>query len=307
LGDPKVAAKLKAEFVTTGTGVETLASLNPSVIGWFGTMAAAAFKKAGLEKYLEQYKTVQGMYVAGPDGTPYALLQSDTPDGVLKELDAALAAYRASPPPPVEIPDAAIRAGAPAGPPRSVSVIRLYYRCTPMPKGADPINASIGRDHLWIFPDEVRELVKTTALPRRVAARLVRFHLVDNVRGLADSWNADDVQRADFAVQLVGPKTYALSGQFAAGNQYPGDLNYKGPRGVEGKLQAEFVVEGDRIVRFRGVVEATAWGAGTNTWGQPKGRFPLVIAMIETDDPVSRAVGPVWREWGLDYQNPATK
>jgi len=82
--------------------------------------------------------------------------------------------------------------------------------------------------------------------------------------------------------------------------------NYKGPIGVEGHIDGEIdvLIEAKRVLRFRAYAEGQAWGANSNTWHQPPGRFPLVIAIIEADDRVSRVLGPVWAGYGADYRTP---
>ncbi len=305
--DPDVAKRLKAEFVAAATGIETLANLDPSVLGWFTTMAAKAVEKAGTLEEWKKNPIFQGIYVAGADGTAYAQVGDWERERFLKALDRALEDFRKRPPKPVELGEAEIQKGAPRGPDLKTSVIRLYSRCDPLPKDAHPVNRSIGRDHLWIYADEVREIARTDQLPRQVASRIARFHLVDNVRGLADAWAAGDLSRRDFTLAFVrekgGLRTYSLVADVAAEKDYPGDVNFKGKLGVEGRLEAEFDIDvgKSKIVRFRGCFDGKAWGANTNTWHQPKGKFPLRIALTDVDDEVSRVIGPVWRDYGLDY------
>lgn len=76
---------------------------------------------------------------------------------------------------------------------------------------------------------------------------------------------------------------------------------------IAGADGSAYRVVDDRIVRFRARVDAKAWGANTNTWHQPPGRFPLVIAMVEANDAIARAVSPVWRAYGADYDDPADR
>jgi hypothetical protein len=44
-----------------------------------------------------------------------------------------------------------------------------------------------------------------------------------------------------------------------------------------------------------------AWGASRFTPSPPAGRFPLVIAMIEANDGISRVVPPQAMDEGADY------
>jgi len=65
------------------------------------------------------------------------------------------------------------------------------------------MNRSVGRDHLWIHEDDVREIEKTRKLPARVAKRIARFHLCDNVRGLSDAWAPEEVKHAEGRAVIV--------------------------------------------------------------------------------------------------------
>ena len=59
-----------------------------------------------------------------------------------------------------------------------------------------------------------------------------------------------------------------------------------------------------RVTYFRAYAEARAWGASRFTQGAPPGRFPVVIAMIEADDSIARAVPPQGISEGDDYRSP---
>ncbi|HVL39092.1 MAG TPA: hypothetical protein VM328_06845, partial [Fimbriimonadaceae bacterium] len=75
-------------------------------------------------------------------------------------------------------------------------------------------------------------------------------------------------------------------------------------RGLEGRLDGEIQVHAGRLRRFRGFFQGKAWGQGTYTPGAPAGKFPLVIAMVETADPLSRIVGPQGAIIGPEYLRP---
>lgn len=278
---------------------------------WFTRMAARIFKLLKLEEYFEKYKTYQGLYVAGPDGIPYNMASEWDVDKLMDTLVSALAEYKKKPPSKVTISQASIKNAEPKGPASSTSVVQIYYRCRPTPQDVHPINQMAGRDHLWIFPDDVRQVLKAAdkvghaaPLPHKLVMRLVRFHLLDNVRGLADAFEAKEVRRANFFVRLLRSsgnlRTFGLTGTFLSEKDYPGDDNYKGKLGVEGEIHGEFDVDqaAKKITRFRAYGDCKAWGANSNTWHQPSGKFPLVIAMIETNDRISKIVPPVWMGLG---------
>jgi hypothetical protein len=136
---------------------------------------------------------------------------------------------------------------------------------------------------------------------------MVRFHLVDNVRGEPDMWHGREVKRAQFTARFVGGsaaiKSYEMHGDFA---QQTSD----GKRGLEGSIDGRFevVTEKAKISRFRAVAQMQAWGASRFTPSPPAGRFPMAIAMIEANDSVSHVVPPQAMDEGADYYlNPNEK
>jgi len=311
LNDADVVRAVCKDFVPVAANVWSIQAGEAEQAVWFQTMAKRLFAAKKLESYLEQYPTFQGVYVAGADGTPYELLGDYEPASTLRTLAAALEDFRNKPPGPCVITDEQIARAAPPRVDPTTTVIRLHYRCRPLPLGAGAINASVSRDHLWIHAAEVRSLIELTAaariavLPRGLALRLCRFHLLDNVRGMADPFLAEEVQRADFVVRVLGERDgvrrLALGGDFRSEKDYPGDLNYRGKVGVEGLVDGELDLDlaTARIVRFRALAVGHAWGANSNTWGQPRGgRFPLVIALVDVDDEVARTVPPMWLGFG---------
>jgi hypothetical protein len=78
-------------------------------------------------------------------------------------------------------------------------------------------------------------------------------------------------------------------------------------RGLRGRITGRFSIDPERgcIPRFRAYAECTAWGVSTYTPGAPEGRFPLVVAMIETNDSVACQVPPQALGCGEEYLNPA--
>src|SRR6185436_13099079 len=95
-------------------------------------------------------------------------------------------------------------------------------------------------------------------MPRTLVARLVVFHLVDNVRGQVWPWRPQDVSRATFTARVVrangNVRTFSFTGDFAKRDAHPPQWN---DRGQEGRVEGEFDVDvpGAKIVRFRGYAE----------------------------------------------------
>lgn len=301
--DPQVSKRIADDFIPASGGIERL---QPSRYGWhetassrwFEPMARKAFDAFAPKGWWDQYQTYQGIYVVGPDGTPYAyrVVWELPPAELLKTFDGALEAYKKRPPAKVDIAQKTVESEAPPAPDAGTSVVRVYSRVRAGNGGPHPDYKGIGRDHLWIFGDEVREMLETGALPRKVAARIVRFHLLDNGRNIGKPYDEKDVRQAEFSLKALkrdgALRSFGFEATFAAERD---DVEEKEKVGIEGRLEGEFDVDEQKakIVRFRAYGEAKAWGDVVRT-GAPEGKYPLVFAMVDADDVVARSVPPVW-------------
>lgn len=304
-----MARRAGADFVPAAGSVERL---QPERYGhaetvstrWFVPMAKKAMAESEWKDFFAGFGTLQGVYVCGPDGTPYdytnihftseeeyAKVRAD----FLKWMDRGLARHREKPPAKVEVGAKEIERGAPVGAAADTAVVRVFNRVR-MPQADHPANRGVGRDHFWIFGDEVRELALDSSLPRPMVARLVRFQLLDNTRNVGVAFNDQEVRQADFSTSVIRTdgdvRILRFTGTFLAERE---DKDNDEKAGVLGRLEGEIGVDvaKSRIVRFRAYGEATGWGDVKRT-GAPEGKYPLVFALVEVDDPVSRAVPPFW-------------
>ena len=240
----------------------------------------------------------QGMYVVGADGTSYGYTNDHDPSNIHACMDGALERFRARPPKTVAISQKEIQARFAITPAPSTSVVRVFSRIRPLPKGCTGLNRSVGRDFLWIYRDEARAMLvagkrpgEALKLPRSLAVRMARFHLLDNVRGTPDMWAAAEVKRLAFTASVVRDtgvaRTIAFSGRFAMQTS-------SGRKGYEGKVEGQFDIRisDARIVRFRAFGDGKAWGSGTYTPNAPRGRYTLQVAMVEAHDAIARIVPP---------------
>jgi hypothetical protein len=286
-----VAERVKASFVAVSGGIENLqadryAGRETDESRWFCTMAAQALKDFAPEGWWEEFRTYQGIYICGPDGTCYGftntLLFGDlTPRKLLALLDRTIEEHKKRPPAKVEI-----SIPKPKPPDPTISRLKVFGR---VKKAGFP---GIGRDQMWIFEREVKELLKSGELPRTVIARLVRFQLLDNGRNVGHPFDEDAVKKADFSTKRVDERTFSFTGEFSSeGKDFEDRVH-----GVEGKIQGEIVVEKTKIVRFRARAEAQVWGNVERT-GAPQGRYPMVFAIVESEDtlpPLWTDISPVW-------------
>lgn len=266
--------------------------------------------------FLEQRSTsrtgsVQGLYVMGPDGQMYGWINDKEPSEVNRFLDRALAAYKRSPPHRVDVPSSLIQDRYTTPPAASTSVVRVFSRIRPLPPGADRINESVGRDHLWIYGEDIREILAAARsagnasfrLPSSLVGRMARYHLIDNVRGEPDMWENSDVRKADFTARQVGSQgniaKFAMAGTFQ-------QCTSSNKRGLQGSIQGEFEIDEKtmKIAHFRAFAWGQAWGESTYCPGAPKSYFPMVFALVDSDDRLAHAVPPQALAWEDDYVHP---
>ncbi len=301
--NPGIIKRLQTEFIPVAGNVAELQWNRTPASKWFMDMAGKVNYR------VRSGQTVQGFYVAGPDGKGYAFENIRDAKRVNQMLDESLDAYRADPPGRVDIPKSYIEAPFAKSPDATTSVVRVFTRIRPVPLGANPANNFVGRDHIWILGNEVKAILSSPtdgssfALPRDLVGRIVRFHLIDNVRGEPDMWEPDQVKKANFYAKFIGvegaSRKYSFSGEFA--------LKYAdGKRGQDGTISGEITLNPltNRVVRFRAYSQGYAWGESKYAGNAPDGRFPIVIAMVDTNDEISKNVPPEAIGYGNEYFHP---
>lgn len=244
----------------------------------------------------------QGMYVVGPDGTPYGFTNDHGPEDITRFMNLALKRYHANPPHPVTISEADKRAPFSITPPPTASVIQSFARILDPPKTCSSLNKGTGRDFVWIYAAEIATLLAagdaaaktgatTYSLTPTIARRIARFHLVDNVRGTPNMWEAGEVRSCDFKAHTVSQtgsvRRVAFSGLFSM-KTASDKRAYYGPLTGEIDLDARTRT----VPRFRAYAEGKARGAGTYTPNQPPGLYALNIGFVEASSPFARIVPP---------------
>ena len=259
---------------------------------WFMEMAAKANPRD------LKTTTAQGFYVAGADGKGYAFNNNRAPERVLDFIQRGMAAFKKDPPVAVDISDEMVNSKYSRGPDPSVSILQVYSRIKPLPESCDELNHNIGREFLWIYPDEVKSMRDSLQAPQSLVRRLVRFTFVDNIRGEPDMWKPADVRRADFTLKRLGANRFSLTGRFAMG---------AGGHGMEGTFEGEFTVDAkeDRVTGFKGFAKTDAWGAGTYTPSPPPGKFPILFAIVPATVDYAKVTPPTAALYGdWEYRKP---
>jgi hypothetical protein len=239
------------------------------------------------------------MYIVGPDGTSYGYTNDHDPSNIQAALDNALRRYRAHPPKRVAITASDLRASYAVTPPPTATIVRVFTRITPLPKGCIGLNSGLGRDYLWIYPEEVRKMQALAAqpskpfkLPASLALRITRYHLVDNVRGSPDMWGLKELKQLHFMARVTGRAKDAIEVAFSG--SFKLEHNGLNKRGYDGKIEGQFTMAATQatVSGFRALATGKAWGDGTYNPNAPKGHYPLVVAMVEATDPVARSIPP---------------
>jgi hypothetical protein len=183
-------------------------------------------------------------------------------------------------------------------PPEGGLILKVYSRIPIQRQEGETWtpNHATGRDHMWLTRDEWRSLLPTSwkngeryPIPPAVAERLIRFHLVDNVRGEPPMWAREHIREQDLAVVVEDAAAGRLRLEGGAKLQ-----THDGQRGYDARLQGIITTDPtkQRFNRFDVLAWGEFWGEGRYTGGAPKGRFPLLIAFSRAGDLPADRVPP---------------
>lgn len=145
---------------------------------------------------------------------------------------------------------------------------------------------------VWLQAKEIAQLreldsAEPVDLPKAIAYRLMRYHLVDNTRGEPNSWGREEVKKYQLTIRTPAgkPQRRILEGAVL--------LEHGESRGFDAKLLGYFDLDPkhDTLTAVQIVVLGDHWGSGTYTGGARAGRTPLGIAFSLADvekDPAAR-------------------
>jgi hypothetical protein len=232
-----------------------------------GALFAKVLQQAG--RGLDGYS--QGVYLVAPDGTLLAFSNTADAQAVRRLVETALRRFD---------PQAAVNLGQRPhvavlpSPPDGGLVLDVVTKVLGGYDTDDPrterYRQSLGRDHLWLRPDEVQAIARGT-IPGSVQQRLARYHLVDNTRGEPPMWRADEIRHLEMSLQ-----DGVLRGRVHLETR-------RGDRGYQAELLGVVETADGRVTRLDIVAQGNFWGEGTYTRGAPPGRFPLAVAFTLAD------------------------
>lgn len=265
-----------------------------------GTDAESAFFQRMIGQKKPGGGSRQGVYLATPDGELLGRINTRNASRVEKMLREGLAKW--------ERMASKSAAGAPEFPrsdrwesdlPAGGLTLRLFKRdIEPTPEPA------MGRvwnlDHAWFSAEEASALLPRqivvgmrTSVPRAIATRLSRFHLVDNVTGQSLPFAEAEIRRQDMWLEVTAVDSRTIRARLTGQVICQADSWLMGlndwtprrpwPRRLETVLrgQVEVDVATRRVLRFD-VVGLADWAGRTrfNARRTPSGRFAVAISLV---------------------------
>jgi hypothetical protein len=251
----------------------------------------------------ENGSTRQGIYIFTAEGKLLAYRNAQDADVMRQVLKQGLKAYK-------QLPEQKRRPGGvqiaeldrvdnryDRKPPADGAVLNVYTRILDhddngkLCHGAckTPGGDKTAHDHLWLTAEEIQSLVPAGArvgdsfpLPRAIAQRLLRFHLVDNTRGEPPFWTREQVRQNDLRLRVeeVSDKGVRLKLVGHALLSTNAD-DRRADRGFDVHLLGTVEVDARkvRLLRFDVVAVGDHWGQGRYTGGARPGRTPLGVAI----------------------------
>jgi hypothetical protein len=268
--------------------------------------------------------TRQGIYVLTADGELLSYKNAgQLADVTRDELNRGLAKFRKLPANRRE--PGAVEIGEPGKldpnytrtPPAGGLIVRVFTRILDKTsegycKGECKTlgGASAARDFMWLTKDEVKSLAPAKAepgftydVPKAVADRIVRFHLVDNTRGEPPFWTREQVRRSRLTLTVAGASPanaevfLRLDGDVLLATDADPD---RADRGYKARLRGElrYVPAKGTIDRFDAAAVGEHWGEGHFTRGARPGRSLVGVAFgpVAGDKPADRIPPQAARE-----------
>jgi hypothetical protein len=269
-------------------------------------------------------RTRQGIYLFTASGKLLAYKNAQDPDVMRQVLRRGLAEWK-------KLPDAERRPGAvkveeptktdaryTRKPPEGGLILTTYTRILDDDKGELCKGTcrftggdAAARDHVWLTKADWESLIprspekgRTDKMPEKVAAKLARFHLIDNTRGEPEFWKPQEVRSLDVSLttEEVTDRTVRLWIEGAA--LLSTDLDTRrAKRGYDVALRGTLVydVAKKAVTRFDLVAVGEHWGEGRYTPGARPGRKPLGVAFeLAGDRPADRVPPQAARDYA-DY------
>lgn len=263
-------------------------------------------------------RTRQGIYMTSPGGVLLASLNTRDPLEVIAKLEEALVRWHEMPE-SKRVIDAAAKAGSALVVrsedqyPREGLVLEVHSRDLPRENQVqDWRGQARNRDHAWFRKEEARQFLGSKfkigdmhQVPEALVERLVRLHLIDNVRGESPPYPPQAIKAATLSTEVIAIEgtvvTIGIAGEVRLeqrGEWHTGKGNgiQATSRGYQGIFlgNARFDTEKMIFDRFEMLSIGDRWGAtrynarGDDLAGGPIG-FLFLLAGIGVEDRVPPA------------------
>ena len=279
--DDETLALLRKHFIAFAPSLtEILKSPDP----------AGDFFRKVVNQRPEPKHSKQGYYICSPDGTLLKGWMYPRPDdGTMKRyLKEAIEKYEA----PKDV--AAIDAGRPdrfaPQPPGGAAVAEVFSRLLEANwnktnvERYELIRGALGRDRLWITRAEIQDLSRNS-VPDSLLERMIRFHLVDNTRGVPPTWGPGDLKG-------ITVKTTRENGALRVEGAVRLDAGKS--RRYDAKLEGFIEVQGETLTRFDLVVQGVHFTNPSEVGEAPVGDTTFAVAFTLAADADSKRVPPLF-------------
>jgi hypothetical protein len=270
------------QFVPYAGNVHNLQWLRTEESRWFVNTVRKVNSR------VDRDETTQGLYVVSAAGDAYGVSFNHEPGVILDFLRKNLDKFRSS---TVRKVDIRPQGDGILDPPPGATVLAIYQRIIPVPRGADESNNAVQRDFFWMLSNERRDLANGKVAPS-LAQRLTRFAFNEAIRGEPELWKVNELRKAAFKAEKRGNVIY-LTGDFR--NQTSDNR-----RGIEGTMTAEVRFSGQNITSFKGIGDTRAWGNSPHAPNPPGGKFPVKFAFELAENP-NETIAPHASKWGDVY------
>ncbi len=223
----------------------------------------------------------QGIYVCSPSGKFLASINSNSADRVMRMMQRGLDAWEKLPEEERKLPaDAEIKAAHrwEDSYPEGGLVISVVTR--DLPSNCDPdadCEVKWNRDFIWFSKEEARSWIPdypaadvVHEIPRDLAQRITRFHLVDTVNGQTTPYRREDVEDTTISTRITDIKAdgtneggiVELEIFGSTKTNSPGRQRRESPHGVVTRLlgHAKFDFTKMAFVEFEMVALGRRWG-----------------------------------------------
>ena len=259
--------------------------------------SAGDFFRKVVNQRPEPKHSKQGYYICSPDGTLLKGWMYPRPDdGTMKRyLRDALASYQS--PKEVEALDRSrVDRYANPEPPAGAQVVEVFTKLLDakwQPTNLERfslIRGALGRDRLWILKAEIQELARGT-MPDSLLERMIRYHFVDNTRGVPSMWQRADVKELQFK---TGPQDGSI--------RVEGSLRLEEPnnRRFEARFEGTIALKDETVSRFDLVVLGTHSSKRPDVGEVPTGDATLAVAFSLAAPGEGTRVPPLYT-WHGDY------